>query len=44
MVAAEQAVATTIEAGAATYAVQKPSNGLKASFTQLATTPAEGTR
>jgi hypothetical protein len=43
-VAVEQVLVTTFEAGAATYAVGQPSNGLKATFTQLATAPADGTR
>jgi hypothetical protein len=43
-VVAEQLVSTTIEAGAAGYAVGKPSNGLKASFAQIATASADGTR
>lgn len=43
-VVAEQVVSSTIEAGAAVYAVGKPSNGLKASFAQIATASADGTR
>ncbi|KAI0129697.1 hypothetical protein BJ170DRAFT_731273 [Xylariales sp. AK1849] len=42
-VVAEQVISTSIEAGAASYAVGKPSNGLKASFTQIATASEDGT-
>lgn len=44
-IVAEQVISTTIQAGAAGYAIGKPSNGLKATFSQFATTAAaEGTR
>ncbi|KAH6644928.1 hypothetical protein BKA67DRAFT_527378 [Truncatella angustata] len=42
-IAAEQVLSTTIEAGAASYAVGKPSNGLKVTLNQLATAAADGT-
>jgi hypothetical protein len=44
VVVAEQVLSTTVEAGAAGYAVGKPSNGLKATLSQLATAAADGTR
>ncbi|KAI1846418.1 hypothetical protein JX265_011903 [Neoarthrinium moseri] len=43
VVAAEQVVSTTVQAGAAGYAVGKPSNGLSATFSQLATASPDGT-
>lgn len=43
-IAAEQVLSTTVQAGAAGYAVGKPSNGLRATFRQLATAAADGTR
>lgn len=42
-VAVEQVISTSIQAGAAGYAVGKPSNGLKATLSQLATTAGDGT-
>ncbi|KAM0816873.1 hypothetical protein AB5N19_02675 [Seiridium cardinale] len=42
VVAAEQVLSTTVEAGVASYAVGKPSNGLKATLSQLATAAADG--
>jgi hypothetical protein len=44
VVAAEQVLSTTVEAGAAGYAIGKPSNGLKATLNQLATAAGDGAR
>jgi hypothetical protein len=42
--AAEEAVSTTIQAGMAAYMVAQPTMPLKATFTQIATTPDDGTK
>jgi len=42
--AAEEVVSTTAQAGVATYMVAQPTNGLKATFTQIATAPDDETR
>lgn len=44
LVVAEEVVSTTVQAGAATYAVAKPTMPLKATFTQIAAAKDEETR
>ena len=42
--AAEEAVSTTAQAGVAAYMIAQPTNGLKATFTQIASAPDGATR
>lgn len=43
-VVAEEVVSTTVQGAVATYAIAKPTNGLKGSFRQIAVARDEGTR
>lgn len=43
-VVAEEIVSTTIQGGIAAYAIAKPTNGLKATFKQIATARDDDTR
>jgi hypothetical protein len=43
-VVAEEIVSTTVQGAAATYAIAKPTNGLKATFKQIANARDDDTR